>query len=439
MEENSQFNNGFNMMDLPSTFQTKDACFLSQAIYHDPYEKFNYPDNSFGHHEYSLGNLESQATTQNFGQNLSGDSLSPTLTGYSKCDQICETFYQSPQNLLPEKISSMSSAWDLCECHQKCFKSRDQDHGIYLEKLMSEPSSTSTPLLMLGEQCSSPPFARPIVPLGSLSRENLHQNSQVDAGWVPQHISSPGYKSRPSKVLIIVPTAFCYVNPTLSVCTQITDGIEESSLSTPDFVFGEESQPSLLRCPLPSILPKPILGPREFEHNLEKLESKHENFSKDNSKFNMKMYELKSSTRNCLDSSSSSIVTRVFGVSPSSTATNSHMRRQHSAKDSFLVQKRLSGMSYKDIKREGGYTEAESTLRGRFRTLTKPKSARVRKPEWSEKDINLLRQAVSELGPRSGRSRIPWKKVAEHIVRNGGSYRFGNSTCRKRWDELQNG
>ena len=33
-------------------------------------------------------------------------------------------------------------------------------------------------------------------------------------------------------------------------------------------------------------------------------------------------------------------------------------------------------------------------------------------------------------------SRIPWKKVAAFIVERGGSYRFGNATCRRRWDEL---
>jgi hypothetical protein len=28
--------------------------------------------------------------------------------------------------------------------------------------------------------------------------------------------------------------------------------------------------------------------------------------------------------------------------------------------------------------------------------------------------------------------------VAEHIYKQGGSYLFGNSTCRKRWDEMVN-
>lgn len=33
-------------------------------------------------------------------------------------------------------------------------------------------------------------------------------------------------------------------------------------------------------------------------------------------------------------------------------------------------------------------------------------------------------------------AKIPWKQVAEYIASNGGSYHFGNTTCRKRWDKL---
>ena len=33
-------------------------------------------------------------------------------------------------------------------------------------------------------------------------------------------------------------------------------------------------------------------------------------------------------------------------------------------------------------------------------------------------------------------AKIPWKQVAEYIVDHGGSYHFGNTTCRKRWDML---
>lgn len=59
-----------------------------------------------------------------------------------------------------------------------------------------------------------------------------------------------------------------------------------------------------------------------------------------------------------------------------------------SEKDEFLVQSKLAGMTYKQIRKKGGFTEAESTLRGRFRTLTKPKEARVRKPEFLEIDVS---------------------------------------------------
>jgi hypothetical protein len=58
------------------------------------------------------------------------------------------------------------------------------------------------------------------------------------------------------------------------------------------------------------------------------------------------------------------------------------------SKDDFLVRQKQMGMTYKEIRRMGGFTEAESTLRGRYRTLTKCREARVRKPEWSEKDVS---------------------------------------------------
>lgn len=57
------------------------------------------------------------------------------------------------------------------------------------------------------------------------------------------------------------------------------------------------------------------------------------------------------------------------------------------AKDDFLVRSKMAGMSYKDIRKKGKFTEAESTLRGRYRTLTKHKAARVRKPEWNDNDV----------------------------------------------------
>jgi hypothetical protein len=69
----------------------------------------------------------------------------------------------------------------------------------------------------------------------------------------------------------------------------------------------------------------------------------------------------------------------------SATVQATHHR---DAKDDFLVRSKLAGMSYKEIRRQGKFSEAESTLRGRFRTLTKHKAARVRKPEWDENDVS---------------------------------------------------
>ncbi|KAB5515499.1 hypothetical protein GE09DRAFT_1196016 [Coniochaeta sp. 2T2.1] len=120
------------------------------------------------------------------------------------------------------------------------------------------------------------------------------------------------------------------------------------------------------------------------------------------------------------------------------TEENAHM----SEKDRLLIHLKEQGMGYKDIQKTGGFTEAVSTLRGRYRTLTKPREARVRKPAWSACDLRLLEQAVRAYTHDSSSSssdlrtaKIPWMRVAAYIADNGG-YHFGNSTCRKRWDEL---
>ncbi|PGG99440.1 hypothetical protein AJ79_08514 [Helicocarpus griseus UAMH5409] len=107
-------------------------------------------------------------------------------------------------------------------------------------------------------------------------------------------------------------------------------------------------------------------------------------------------------------------------------------------------------MSYKEIKEQGNFSEAESTLRGRFRTLTKRKEQRVRKPGWQEKDVRLLCDAVRKFvtptrggggGGTSGEDikspKVSWKQVGEYISKNGGSYHFGNATCKKKWAQIQ--
>lgn len=67
--------------------------------------------------------------------------------------------------------------------------------------------------------------------------------------------------------------------------------------------------------------------------------------------------------------------------------SRSHASRR-SIRDDQLLEMRREGLSYKEIKRIGGFREAESTLRGRVRTLTKNKHERVRKPEWKARDVS---------------------------------------------------
>lgn len=59
-------------------------------------------------------------------------------------------------------------------------------------------------------------------------------------------------------------------------------------------------------------------------------------------------------------------------------------------RNALLIEWKRAGLSYKEIKRIGGFKEAESTLRGRFRTLTKAKEHRVRKPKWLKRDVSIL-------------------------------------------------
>ncbi|KXG52222.1 uncharacterized protein PGRI_085060 [Penicillium griseofulvum] len=153
--------------------------------------------------------------------------------------------------------------------------------------------------------------------------------------------------------------------------------------------------------------------------------------------------------------------------SPSSVSTNEDRSSQQSGEEQsgietslhysdernkFLIDCKRRGLSYKDIKRVGGFKEAESTLRGRYRTLTKSKEQRVRKPKWQDKDIQLLCQAVCIHAETHGAyhsmtsmnihmnepPKVSWKTVAEHIWDNGGSYHFGNATCKKKWCEINN-
>ncbi|GAB7358383.1 hypothetical protein MBLNU230_g2453t1 [Neophaeotheca triangularis] len=137
------------------------------------------------------------------------------------------------------------------------------------------------------------------------------------------------------------------------------------------------------------------------------------------------------------------------------TATTNGETEHRRNRDAYLLEMRRKGHSYKTIKRRGGFREAESTLRGRVRVLTKEKWERVRRPEWTEADLRLLRLAVRSFQHNAGargraagaedagfetaapgkERKIPWKKVSERIKEMGGTYLFAPATCAKKWQE----
>ncbi|KAM6527813.1 hypothetical protein FALCPG4_008853 [Fusarium falciforme] len=61
------------------------------------------------------------------------------------------------------------------------------------------------------------------------------------------------------------------------------------------------------------------------------------------------------------------------------------------SRDQYLIDRRADGYTYREIKQAGGYAEAEPTLRGRWRTLTKEPEQRLRKPKWEQHDLEMLR------------------------------------------------
>ncbi|KAF2142026.1 uncharacterized protein K452DRAFT_358501 [Aplosporella prunicola CBS 121167] len=139
---------------------------------------------------------------------------------------------------------------------------------------------------------------------------------------------------------------------------------------------------------------------------------------------------------------------------PTKTSAYYTTHRRKNPKDALLVEWKNAGLSYKQIRERASFTEAESTLRGRYRNLTKARDQRVRKPLWLAEDIRLLKEGLKfymagSIFPRADptqinvedlnidASKVPWKKIAEYIASNGGSYHFGNATCKKQWLKIQ--
>lgn len=54
-----------------------------------------------------------------------------------------------------------------------------------------------------------------------------------------------------------------------------------------------------------------------------------------------------------------------------------------------------------------------------------------------ESELDRLDDAYYSQSSKEQRlAKISWKKVADFIAANGGSYHFGNSTCKKKWTEI---
>jgi hypothetical protein len=180
----------------------------------------------------------------------------------------------------------------------------------------------------------------------------------------------------------------------------------------------------------------------------------------------------------CVDGHSSSALVALEEAHPNVPARN-HFRSsvqgpraldahaQRKADDEILLDGKKKGLTYKEIRRSMHSKCAESTLRGRYRSLTKARQDRVRKPVWRSKDVSqwritaqlvannakveLLTEFVMQdldrvdashhhaLSYQQRLAKVQWKKAAESIHAHGGSYHFGNSTCKRKWQELHPG
>ena len=68
---------------------------------------------------------------------------------------------------------------------------------------------------------------------------------------------------------------------------------------------------------------------------------------------------------------------------------NTDGQNQRKLNDEILIQGKKDGSTYKDIRKMMiGEKPAESTLRGRYRSLTKARKDRVRKPVWKKRDVS---------------------------------------------------
>lgn len=79
-----------------------------------------------------------------------------------------------------------------------------------------------------------------------------------------------------------------------------------------------------------------------------------------------------------------------------------------------------------------------------------PMTRQLAPSEADEVKLELLNEAVDVLARKKSKTvttakssgqpgsdmKIPWGEVAKYIVDQGASYEFANSTCRKKWEEI---
>ncbi|KAG5964151.1 hypothetical protein E4U56_002390 [Claviceps arundinis] len=130
-------------------------------------------------------------------------------------------------------------------------------------------------------------------------------------------------------------------------------------------------------------------------------------------------------------------VQRSFMHSPSPVPTQPAITNAKEYQDQILMQDRRNGWSYKRIKEVRNFGVSESTLRGRYRNLTKRSHERPRSPTWTDKDVQLLKIAVPYFTSTTGSRKVSWKAVSEFIHSRGDSpYAFAYATCHKKWLKL---
>jgi hypothetical protein len=207
--------------------------------------------------------------------------------------------------------------------------------------------------------------------------------------------------------------------------------MSDNSLSDNFSVFNSNSEPQqFIYSPPPSQEPY-IMSPNTFDVPV----------------YPTTLHVISNNDQTASSSLSSQIPPPPSQPSPQQAINNARCKAE---RDQFIVKCRAQNMSYKEIQKRGNLTMAESTLRGIYRAATIDREERPRKPIWKRKDEKLLLEAVErmssvdritrvvDMGTFSGIDMlgISWLKVGMYIKSNGGTLKFGNAVCKKKWARL---